>query len=307
MTKPTSGGASSYVVEAGRAAGASDVFNGNVGDTLELSAPVPPATYFVRVRGLNGFGLGPASNEVVLTVAGANPPPGPPSNLAANVSGNTVNFTWNRPATGSAVGNYVLVAGLTPGFAVPVATVSLGSTPGFAAPGVSPGTFYARVLAQNAGGTSAPSNEVAFTVAGLTAPGAPTLNAPTVNGSTLLFSWSPGSGGTPTSYTLTASSTSGGAPIAVVPLSGTSAALPACQRGGTFARLTASNGAGTSAASNEINSTVAGATLPAAPTLHAPVVNGSTVTVSWSVGGGGAPASYTLTASAAPGGAPIVT
>ena len=92
---------------------------------------------------------------------------------------------------------------------------------GFSAPEVPAGTYFARVLAQNGGGTSAPSNEVVFTVAGVTAPGAPTLITPIVTGRTVALSWSTGSGGTPTHYTLSASLTPGGAAIVTVPLTGT--------------------------------------------------------------------------------------
>ena len=128
----------------------------------------PNGTFVVSVFASNAIGTGPESTSVTVTVPQAAPPPGPPSNLAANVTGTTANFTWSPPASGGAVRNYVLVAGLTPGFSVPFATVPLGATLGFVAPGVAAGTYYVRVLAQNAGGTSAPSNEVTLTIAGLT-------------------------------------------------------------------------------------------------------------------------------------------
>jgi hypothetical protein len=154
------------------------------------------------------------------------------------------------------VANYVLVAGLTPGFSVPYASVPIGATPGAVVPGVPAGTYYVRVLAQNAGGTSAPSNEVALTVAGLALPDAPTLHAPTVNGSTVTLSWSPGSGSTPTAYTLAASVTPGGAPVATIPLTGTSVSFSGVPSGTYYLRLTASNAAGISPPSAEMSLSV---------------------------------------------------
>ena len=122
-------------------------------------------------------------------------------------------------------------------------------------PGVPIGTFYVRLVAQNAGGTSAPSNEVSLTVAGASAPGAPSLSA-SAAGNTVNVSWSPGSGGAPASYTLSASVTPGGAPIVSMPLGGTSASFPGVPSGTYYLRLTATNAGGTSPASNQVTVTV---------------------------------------------------
>ena len=64
---PASGGqATSYVVEAGRSAGASDIGSANVGNVASLTTAVPPGVYYVRVRAVNDRGAGSASNEVVV-------------------------------------------------------------------------------------------------------------------------------------------------------------------------------------------------------------------------------------------------
>lgn len=63
------GNATSYVVEAGTAAGLTNIGalpTGNL-DT-SWSVPAPPGTYVVRVRAANAYGLGPASNEVAVVV-----------------------------------------------------------------------------------------------------------------------------------------------------------------------------------------------------------------------------------------------
>ena len=120
-----------------------------------------------------------------------------------------------------------------------------------ALPGIPPGTYYLRVLAQNAGGSSASSNEVAITVAAPSAPGAPTLNAPSVTGSTVGLSWTPGGGGAPTSYVLTAL-TAGGVVLGSAPLSGSSASFPGVPNGSYLLRLVAVNSVGPSPASNTV-------------------------------------------------------
>lgn len=250
---PATGAApTAYTLVARLVAGGAIVAEVPRGTATSFTTPAPNGTFVLSVRAANGSGTGPESTGVTVTIPQTAPPPGPPSNLAATVSGATVSFGWTPPASGGAVGAYVLVAGLAPGFVVPFAAVPLGATPGFAVPGVPPGTYYVRVLAQNAGGTSAPSNEVAFTVAGLTPPGAPTLNAPMVSGSTVSLSWGPGSGDAPTGYTLTASLAPGSAPIVTVPFTSTGASFPGVPSGTYYLRLTASNAAGTSAPSAEV-------------------------------------------------------
>jgi hypothetical protein len=89
-----------------------------------------------------------------------------------------------------------------------------------------------------------------------TAPGAPTLNPPVVTGSTVALSWTAGSGGTPTGYTVIATATPNGAPIASVGLTGTSALFPNVPPGTYYLRLTASNAAGASAPSPQVTVTM---------------------------------------------------
>jgi hypothetical protein len=150
------------------------------------------------------------------------------------------------------VGNYLLVAGTTPGFVMPLASLMLPGVAGAAIPGVPPGTYYARVLALNAGGTSGPSNEVVVTVAAPGLPGAPMLNAAVVSGNTVSLSWTPGAGGPPSSCILTASLTPAGSPLATVAVIGTSMTFVDVPSGVYFLRLAAVGSVGTGPASNEI-------------------------------------------------------
>ena len=61
--------AASYVLEAGYSPGASNAAVIDTGAARSIGGPVPPATYYVRVRGRSGCGqLGPATNEVTVVV-----------------------------------------------------------------------------------------------------------------------------------------------------------------------------------------------------------------------------------------------
>jgi hypothetical protein len=66
----STGGSISYIVEAGTASGLANIVAidlGNAGVSLTANG-VGAGTYYVRIRGRNRCGIGPASNEVVLIV-----------------------------------------------------------------------------------------------------------------------------------------------------------------------------------------------------------------------------------------------
>jgi len=253
---PTTGAPpTSYTLVAKSAAGAT-LGTVPLGLVTSFAGAAPNGVFVLSVTATNASGTGLESNGATVTLPSAALPPGPPSGLAVSVSGNAATFTWSAPTSGGVPAAYVLVAGATPGFAVPLATLPLAAAPlSFAIGGIPPGTYHVRLLAQNAGGVSSASNEVALIVAG--APSAPTMNAPTVAGNVLGLSWSPGgAGGVPTSYVLTASLTSGGPSIGTVALPDTSLSVPGVPPGTYFLRVTAVNAAGASGLSNEVAVTV---------------------------------------------------
>jgi subtilisin family serine protease len=252
---PVSGGApTGYTLRARLTPTGAPIVNFPLGNTLAFGLNAPNGVYYLSVFATNAAGPGPESSVVPVTIPSLPPPPGAPTNLQANVVGNNVTFTFTPPASGGAVANFLLVAGQTPGFAAPLASLPLApSQTTFGVAGVPPGTWYVRVVAQNAGGTSAPTNEVSFTVAGPTPPGAPTLNPAVVVGNTVSLSWAAGAGGAPTSYTLVAAASPGGTPFLSAPVGGgTSIAFGGVPTGTYFVRLLASNALGNSPPSNEI-------------------------------------------------------
>jgi uncharacterized protein (TIGR03437 family) len=253
---PASGAAPTGYTLIGRTSpGAAPLVTLPLGLTTAFSATAPNGTYLVSLAATNAFGTGPESAGLTVTFPGIAQPPAPPAGLAVQVAGSTATFTWSAPGSGGPLSRYLLLAGATAGFAAPIAVLPLApNATSVAVPAVPPGTYHVRLVAENAGGPSAPSNEVVVTVAGAAVPGAPNLAATAV-GSTVTVSWSPGSGGLPTSFTLSAAIVPGGSPVATIPLAGTGATFTGVPPGTYYLRLSARNAAGTSPASNEVTVT----------------------------------------------------
>ena len=61
-------GALEYIVEAGSAPNATNIFNASVGPNTAVSAPVPVGRYYVRVRAKNAVGVSAPSAEIIVDV-----------------------------------------------------------------------------------------------------------------------------------------------------------------------------------------------------------------------------------------------
>jgi fibronectin type III domain protein len=149
-----------------------------------------------------------------MSVVSADAPP-PPSNLTSMLNGSTLTLAWTAS---SGATSYLVEAGTGAGLTniTSFNTGSAGTT--ITVPGVPAGTFYVRVRARNADGTSGPSNEVSFTVGGGTCtavPNAPTNLTSSLNGDVLTLTWNAPVGGCPVeSYIIVAGTTDGGSNLA---------------------------------------------------------------------------------------------
>lgn len=153
------------MLEAGSFPGGANLANFATGSlaTSFSAGGVPPGVYYARVRARNDAGTSAASNEVSFTI-GATPctPPGTPGSLSASISGFSVTLTWNAPPSGGVPTTYLIEAGSSSG-GTDLATFATGSTATSFTGTAGPGTFFVRVRARNACGTSGPSNEVLVT------------------------------------------------------------------------------------------------------------------------------------------------
>ena len=111
--------------------------------------------YFVRARGRNACGPGPASPDALVAVGCS--APGPAAPLTASVAGNQVTFQWNA-APGAA--DYVIEAGTASGAGNVASIPRAGTSLVAQAPA---GTYYVRVRPRNACGSGWWSNEVTVT------------------------------------------------------------------------------------------------------------------------------------------------
>ena len=163
-TAPVSGDpVTTYVIEAGSRSGASDLTIIATNSTAPAfsASGVGAGTYYVRVRAQNAGGVSSPSNESILIVGtgGCTTPPNAPGGLVTSASGTAVTLTWMPSVGGCAPTAYLLQAGSAPGQG-DLANSSTGTTAtSYVAQDVGAGTYYVRIRAVNAYGTSGPSNE----------------------------------------------------------------------------------------------------------------------------------------------------
>lgn len=178
-------------------------------------------------------------------------PPTAPTNLVATVSGLNVTLSW--AAAGNAPTRYVLQAGFSPNFtaAQTAITVPLGAATTTFAASAGPGTYYVRVVAENAEGVSAPSNEVTVVLtSGCAAPSAPLNLRAIIRGTETYVFWRRPATGSVTGYSLQV----GNGPGQTFTQFNTSATtLNATAPAGAFSlRVIATSPCGNSAPSNEL-------------------------------------------------------
>lgn len=245
---PDAGGGvpSSYTLYAGTAPGTYNLAAIPLRAT-SLTATVPTGLYYLTVVARNGYGASSFSNEVAVQAGCVAAPPAPAVPTYTRAGGALV-IHWPASATAT---SYVLEAGQASGV-MNLGAIPLGNVTRFAA--TAPlGTYYVRVRAVNACGSSAPSAELALNLDGATPlPATPTGFAASVAGRAVGFAWTaPVTGGTPSGYQIEAGLTPGGV-IAVLPTAATSFVVPAAPPGTFYVRVRAVNAAGASAPTADV-------------------------------------------------------
>ncbi len=161
------------------------------------------------------------------------PPPAAPTDLQVDSTGtNSVNLSWTAPATGSPTGYNVKRATSSGG---PYTTVGTTTAPTVAfTDSVTGGsTYYYVVSALTAGGESADSSFVSATPT-LGVPNAPTGLAATPGDNQVALNWTTTAVGSPTSYNVKRSTTSGSGYVAIT--------TPGAQTTTSYTDTTAVNG-----------------------------------------------------------------
>lgn len=182
--------------------------------------------------------------------------PTAPTNLTASVNGLSVTLSWTASANSPT--QYILQAGAAPGMTSIQVPLSAAQTTFSGS--ANPGTYYVRIVAVNADGTSAPSNEVIVTLSsGCTVPGAPLNLRAIVKGSEAFVFWQRPLTGLVSNYTLQVGTAAG---QTFTQFSTAATTLNAnVTSGAFFLRVIANGPCGSGAASNELQVSFPGNTV----------------------------------------------
>jgi hypothetical protein len=301
-----------YVAYTQNSLGYFDEIHSNIRCTLSCSTATAVASGTrITINGAAAF----SGADLAELVGGINfgldvrtQPPNAPSNLRIVTENSVATFTWTAPSltNAGAATSYLLEAGFSPNttaVTLPIPGPATNTT--FQVPGVPPGTYYVRVKAVNAHGTSTASNEVLLVVGagGVGLPDTPTGLQAFMAGDKITITWNPvvGSGGPATGYVVEVGSASGSSNLATVNATGASFTYTPVPNGFYFIRVRARNAAGVSLPTAEVMLVVGNVPAPpSSPTLsHS--VSGSTVTFTWSAPAFGPVTAYVIEAGSATG------
>lgn len=141
-----------YQLEAGSAAGASNIGSVQLAETAIVVPGVPPGTYFLRVHAIGPGGLSAPTADVSVTVFNGCAPPSAPQGFQGSATGNLISLQWQPPGTGSGPISYFVGAGTGPQLNN-IAIVPMGAA--LAVQGAVPaGVYHLRVAAVNACGAA---------------------------------------------------------------------------------------------------------------------------------------------------------
>jgi hypothetical protein len=185
--------APSYRIEAGATPGTTLVTIPVAAVPTEYVMPeVPAGWFFVRLRGVNEYGVGPPTEDVELVVgAGGTSVPVAPGGLFAFLSSGSLQAQWQPgQVPGETVTAYVLEAGRATGRTD--VSLPMGLAQFTTITNVPPGAFFLRVRAVNGAGPGrATAEHLIVSGAGPAPPGTPLNLAAGVTGSTVTLRWNP--------------------------------------------------------------------------------------------------------------------
>lgn len=190
---PMSGGdATAYRLEAGTQPGATSMnVDVPVGSTTAEFPGVPPGRYFLRVLGINEFGAGPPSRELVLDMTTGTSIPGRPKITSAEVVNGVLTMTWDPPAPTGEVFGYRLEVGTRAG-TYNLGTYNLGTTSPFIYRMAFGGNYFLRLRAVNTVGIGPASEEVMIRSGNYISPPPAPLNLRWQgSGSSVTLAWTP--------------------------------------------------------------------------------------------------------------------
>jgi titin len=255
-------------------------------------------TYYFTVVAINAVGSSVPSNEASATPTSSPTLPGAPTALAASPGDTAITLNWTAPVSdgGSPILGYNVFEGTSPGgeSTAPVNSSLLAATASnYVVTGLTNGvTYYFKVEAVNAIGSSAPSNEASATpTSSATVPDAPTVLVASPGDTAVTLNWTApvSDGGSPIiGYNVFEGTSPGGE--STTPVNGS--LLPATVSSYIVTGLTngviyyftveAVNAIGNSAPSDEASATpTSSVTTPGAPLALMATPGRRQITLSW--------------------------
>lgn len=164
----STGTVTNYVLEAGVVpgapflrlpAGSDGLLYGKMPELVPAftAAGIGSGNFYVRIRGANGAAESAPSNEVEVPIRAGCFTPGAPTNFTQIVRGTLGFLAWNAGNGGQAT-TYTVRASFVPNDPNP--PIQLPLTALAFTLGIPPGSYYVNIVASNACGVSAPSNEL---------------------------------------------------------------------------------------------------------------------------------------------------
>lgn len=272
-------GATAYTVYKGTVSGGeTTVATGVLSNGYLATALTNGVTYYFQVAATNSLYTGPKSMEVA---AMAVSPPSAPTGLAATAGDASVKLQWSASNLAT---SYTVHMGTGSGAESSIATLSGITGTSVTVTGLSDGiTYYFKITAVNASGTSPYSNESSATP--MVLPVAVDNLSATAGDKQVTLNWSPAAGAS--SYSVFQGTHAGGESTSPVMsgVTGATAIVTGLTDGTAYYfTVAASNAAGVGAASNEASATPLAP--PAVPSSLTATPGNGQVSLSWTASSG---------------------